>query len=655
MKHNSPFKIIKLENKSSGILSGLKILQSLVTVAVLTLILNLFSPASFVTISVKAATTGFASGSASIDKYYLDPTNEVKTLVTAPGDFVTVRLKYNNSGNTSATNVVLTDSLPNNSFTYISGSLKNCLINSSNCVTLSDTLFSGTNLSLNPSVGFFGNSLASATGNLEMGKKKFIHVSVCTTSNGNNESYLQSIDNSSIFVPDCSVISGSSTALDYNSYSILGKRYLHQTSCIQSGGQKEIFVQSTDNSNSFTPDCSSLAGSTLDSSSTLDMYGQRYIHQSICLQASGQKEIFVQSIDNSNSFTPDCSSLVGSTLDSSSTLDMLDTTNGNGYIEYQLKSNIVEDFTSSSNTNIGDYGTNAILTSPDFATITDNMANSLSLKVFCDNISPSPGERNISLSDAELRAGQDFRCNYQAQICPVVFADDNTNGVKDSGEALISNVDVQLQNTDGTVTYQTITTNNTAQCFQNLLHGKVYKVKIPLPPLASNTTGGDEFTSLINYRVTSLTANFGYGNGSLYLNAPISLNLPSLTVSATPVDTSGNISPIQVIDTRGANPGWTLTATVNDFSTTVVQADNIPVANKFRSTPSSVTVNDGETNGINIGNAKTISSTTDAMSIFSGTTGNSKGNYIISNNVSLTVPAYIRATNYSTDYIFTII
>jgi hypothetical protein len=193
------------------------------------------------------------------------------------------------------------------------------------------------------------------------------------------------------------------------------------------------------------------------------------------------------------------------------------------------------------------------------------------------------------------------------------------------------------------------------QCFQNLLHGRTYRVNIPLPPTGSNTTGGDSIIKLIGYRESTFDANFGYGNGLLYLNAPLSLNLPSLTVSATAIDTSGDISPIQVIDTRISNPGWTLTATVNNFVSSAIQAEDIPVANKFRSTPGSVTVNDGQTNGISIGDAKTVTSTTDSVSIFSGTTGSSKGNYAISNNILLTVPPYIRATAYSTNFIFTII
>ncbi len=598
------------------------------------------------------------AGSVTIEKYYLDGTQEVRNLIAAPGDYVTVRLKYNNTNAKSARNVIINDSLPDAKFSYIPGSLKNCLINSSTCLPISDALFNGINFRSTTSNGFYGYPTTTSTGNLEMGRLKYVHTITCSQTNGEKEIFTQSIDNSSIFVPTCSSVSGSSTVTNYSTINLLGQRYLHQTTCLQANGEKEIFTQSIDNNSSFTPSCANLDGSAVASSSTLDFLGQRYLHQTTCLQASGQKEIFTQSIDNNASFTPSCASLdVAATVNESSTIDLFNSANAQGYIEYQMTSSIFEQASSSLNINLGDYTSNAAnLTSTSFLNVSDATATNIALKIFCDSISPSPGERNISLSDAELRAGQDFRCNYLASICPSVFDDLNTNGIKDPNEDLISDVLVQLQSTDGLTTYFTLTTNATTQCFNNLLHGRNYRINIPTPPTGSSTTGGNFKTELINYRRTETEVLFGYGTGSLYLNAPSAVTLPSLTVSDEETESSGTINAIQVIDTRLSNPGWTLTATVNNFrSALAFEAADIPVAGKFRSRPSAVTINSGQTQGIGIGDEKTITSILDLMPIFSGNPGSSKGDFLINNNVTLIVPPYIKATNYTTDYIFTII
>jgi hypothetical protein len=623
-------------------------------------LLNLINT-SFV-LPVQATTTGVTGGNVSLNKYYFDGTNEVKTLVTAPGDYITVRLKYDNSSNASGTNVVLNDSLPGSKFSFIPGTLKNCLVSSANCTNLSDTLFTGLNLVTTPSAGFYSYANTAATGNLELGRYKYAHVVTCTQASGKNESFIQSVDNTSIFVPSCSAISGSSTVANYSTFPILGQRYIHLAVCLFGTGEKEIFTQSIDNNASFTPVCSSFSGSSVDSSSTLDLLANRYLHQTICTQSGGEKEIFTQSTDNNASFTASCASLGGSlTVDSSSTTDLYSASNAQGYIEYQMKSILNEDFNSSLNTDIGDYGTNASLVSPFLtnavnSTLTDNMQNSLALKVYCDQINPTGGERNLSLSDAELRAGQDFRCNYQASICPVVFEDVNTNGKYDDGiDTLNSGVQVQLQSTNGATTYDTLTTTNTVQCIPNLLHGRNYKVNLSSPPTGISTTGGDSKNQLISYKTTTANVEFGYSNGSLVLNVPSYIALPALQVSNSVTPANGTITPIQVIDTRLANPGWTLTATVNDFVKTIDSNEKIVVTNQFRNTPASVTINTGQSGGISIGDQKTVNSTSDTMSIFRGNPGNSKGDYQINTDVTLFVPAFISAGLYRSTYIYTII
>ena len=608
-------------------------------------------------ISVSAASTTFGSGNVSLDKYYLDGVNEVKSIVVAPGDYITVRLRYNNTNTFSAANTILTDSLPSSEFSYIPGSLKNCLINNQNCVTLSDSLFTGLNLETTPSVGFYGSSNNSTSGTLQAGRLRYLHLSTCSQVSGRNESFIQSSSNVSIFVPSCASISGSSSVADYSTSTTLGQRYIHQTICAYPNGEKEAYIQAVDNNNNFTPDCTLFSGSSVDSFASLDLLSNRYLHQVVCTQISGEKEIFAQSIDNSPTFTPNCNALGGSlAVESSSTIDLSSTSNAGGYIEYQMQSNIFEDSSLAVNVDIGDYGTNPTLSSTDFSAVTDSMANSLSLKVFCDTITPIGGERNLGLSDAELRTGQDFACNYQARLCPIVYDDIDSNGIYNSNiDILTSNVLVQLQSSDGIATYSTITTNNSLQCFENLAHGRNYRLNIPTPPTGDSTTGGNFQSKLINYSTSQNVVEFGYTNGSLILNVPESVFLPSIDVSSTDTFTSNDISPIQVIDTRLANPGWTLTSTVNDFVSTTNNNIIIPVANAFRNTPGSAQINYGQSTGISIGDQKTINSTTDIIPIFSSSPGASLGSYQISTNIRLTVPPFSRATSYQTQYIYTII
>jgi hypothetical protein len=148
---------------------------------------------------------------------------------------------------------------------------------------------------------------------------------------------------------------------------------------------------------------------------------------------------------------------------------------------------------------------------------------------------------------------------------------------------------------------------------------------------------------------------FGYANGALILNVPPFIALPTLKIASVDAFTTADISPIQVIDTRLSNPGWTLTATISDFVARDQNAFSIPVSNKFRNLPGSIVSNSGQTGGLAVGDQKTITSTSDPMSIFRGNSGASLGDFQISTNIRLTVPAFSRSANYETQYVYTII
>jgi hypothetical protein len=611
---------------------------------------------AFSGLEVNAISTTYENGTVSINKVYVENDIEVENIVVAPADVITVRLKYANTSSFVATNTTINDTLPNSEFTYLPGTLKNCLIDSDTCVPLNDSQVSGLNITTTPGSGFYEIADTANTGDFYFGKNEFLHIVTCSQISGNPEVFIQSSNNSSIFTPTCASVATSSGFTDYTSLSTLGNKYLHQTICQFPSTEIEIIENLVDNNSTFTPDCSVLGGgASLSSTNTLTLAGNRYIHRTICNQTSGEKEIFVQSIDNNATFTPDCSVLGGgATLSSSNTINTFFANNAAGYIEYQMQTTVDEDFSATANVDIGDYGTNVEMSSSDFSTISDPKANTISVKVYCDVLNPANGLRQLTLSDAEVRAGQDFRCNYLASLCPVVFQDVSANGIFDGSDTLINGVLIDLENEDGTVIFASTISTSTPLCFDGLLHGRTYRLNISSPPPGNSTTGGNIQTQFITYTSQSTDVFFGYSDGLLILNVPESVTLPSITVSNQVTNTSTDIDPIQVIDTRLSNPGWTLTATVDDF---VAQANGavINVADNFTNTPGSVIVNSGQTGGIGIGSVKTVTSTIDAMSIFNGAPGNSVGDYQIDTNIDLAVPPFTIAAPYQTSYIYTLI
>ncbi len=55
----------------------------------------------------------------------------------------------------------------------------------------------------------------------------------------------------------------------------------------------------------------------------------------------------------------------------------------------------------------------------------------------CDYLDPSNATRNLNLTDAELRADQDFRCKDIGEFCVQVFQDLNSDGIKNNSDSLL--------------------------------------------------------------------------------------------------------------------------------------------------------------------------------------------------------------------------
>jgi protocatechuate 3,4-dioxygenase beta subunit len=95
-----------------------------------------------------------------------------------------------------------------------------------------------------------------------------------------------------------------------------------------------------------------------------------------------------------------------------------------------------------------------------------------------------------------------FGYNGEPLVCPIVFRDDNSNGVKDNGEVNLEGSTLTLRDSLNVQVGNTITSNGTVQCFTPLTIGENYTVTATSPSGYSATT--------------SLTANITAAFGQSY-------------------------------------------------------------------------------------------------------------------------------------------
>lgn len=272
----------------------------------------------------------------------------------------------------------------------------------------------------------------------------------------------------------------------------------------------------------------------------------------------------------------------------------------------------------------------------------------------CDNLQPSNNQLDLTLSDAELRTDQDFSCNFNARICPIVFSDDDGDGLRDTGEVALEGVTVVLSDPGETTTYYTIETDSGENsCFEPLADGQSYLVRVTTPPTPFLTTGSETASFTIGSDSGIQTPLFGYSNGQINLNVPASITFPSRTTQSVADTTSVTLSFVEVIDTRLGSPGFSVTATIDDL--TSVASDTIPVANAFTSTPQTVNVINGVGTGVTPGPQKTVTSTSDPFTVIEASAGNGTGTYQIDDAFDLIVPPFTPAGTYNSVITFTVI
>jgi uncharacterized repeat protein (TIGR01451 family) len=626
--------------------------------------------------TASAASIAYANGQVSLDKKYFQNNNEVTSLSTIPNGEVTVRVKYNNSGDQAALNSLITDTIPNN-FSFVTGSLKNCYVDIA-CVGLNDSLINSGILSASPGAGYFGNlSNSGSVMDLEMGKKSYLQLVECVESSTNSTVNTFNINSSVRFAnttatnlpaitPNCA--SSQTISFSYvQTLALTGNKYLHFVECLETfpGSDTSSFNInssnrttniSTSNTSTLTPSCTSNQVVNSPNIKTLQTFGNRYLHIVECFETSIAGDVNTFNINspsltanttsnNDPTLIPECTSVNNNITESAvQTFDMLDTSRGYGFMEYKIKA---------SSTATGQYGTNVTLTG-NFGTITATAEKTIDI-IGCNTRYPANWQINLSLTDAELRSDQDFTCNYIPKICPVVFNDLNNDGIQSSNETNIVGQTINLYREDGVTLVTTLVTDLAgAVCFDNIAGGgTIYKVANLNPITQINSTGGNIKTVNIGSNSATTSVKFGYSSGALSLAVPPSVTFPSSVTSSASQTKCTEVNPIEITDTRGNQPGWSVTGVVDNFAD-IGNTKTLFVANNFRSEPGSLTIVTGLP-GPQLGANKTITSTTDPFSVISVGSSAGQGVYRLSQSICQTLAPYTPAGDYKTVITYTII
>ncbi len=204
--------------------------------------------------------------------------------------------------------------------------------------------------------------------------------------------------------------------------------------------------------------------------------------------------------------------------------------------------------------------------------------------------------------------------------------------------------------------YTQTSSSSSPTCFSALIYDKTYQIRLPSPPSnLFSTTGGDSQFRTITVSNKNQTADFGYAAGALSLSVPSSISFNNLNVATTSQQATANISNIRVIDSRTNKPGWALSCIVNNFSGQLDNNVNIGISNNFHGSPQNLVPINGSGSNVTPGNQKTVTSTTDPISVMDSSANYGNGTYAIDVNSSFNVPAYIKAQNYQSSFICTVL
>lgn len=319
-----------------------------------------------------------------------------------------------------------------------------------------------------------------------------------------------------------------------------------------------------------------------------------------------------------------------------------------GYIEYKIKT---PSYGGVFGTKVYFYGSFSITPVVDQSDFTITTGSELP----CATLKPELGY-NLNLGDAEYRADQDFNCQYVAKICVIVFQDNNADSQLDDNDNRLVVNNVKLTLKDSVTEIDHLTTSTTLDtCFEPLENTKIYSVEVTQPPTPYSSTGGNIQNIGITYASGVRTLQFGYVNSTISLTAEENVSFATTSVSNSETEVCTTIHDIQVVDTRLLDkPGWLVNATIDDFQKTGDTSTKIFVSGKLRAEPQTITVVSGSPEGLNLGIAKTVSSTSDQIQVFSATSNYGIGTYKTNLKICLTIPPFSVVGVYTSKVYFTV-
>jgi Domain of unknown function (DUF2341)/Concanavalin A-like lectin/glucanases superfamily/Fibronectin type III domain/SdrD B-like domain/Calx-beta domain/IPT/TIG domain len=133
-----------------------------------------------------------------------------------------------------------------------------------------------------------------------------------------------------------------------------------------------------------------------------------------------------------------------------------------------------------------------------------------------NTVSTTGGNSQTFTLTAGATVTRSFGYDGRPTICPEVFRDDNSNGIKDVAEIRITGATITLKDATNTTTISSFVSSGVQQCFGPLALGN-YQVVSSTISSFSSTTSQDQTVNLQFASPSNL--NFGYnGNGSICVN-----------------------------------------------------------------------------------------------------------------------------------------
>jgi hypothetical protein len=328
---------------------------------------------------------------------------------------------------------------------------------------LSTSIINSKTITVSPSAGLFGQANSASSGILDMSRLRYGYLQSC--SNGVNRYYvLNSFSNSSTQAAfdDSTCVSTFGAGFNTGQVEIidlLGSRYLHNQSC-SNGSIRQYYPKLANNlltqSPLSNPDCIIKFGTGFSSpiDQVTDILGQRYSQVQSC--GNGSSTVYLTTNFDSNGSptaltNSQCENLVGAgfVAGTGNSLDMYSSSlnNSRGYIQFSLaKTDQLDEEITIAKSTASLRGDGVTSDRPN-VDLSINFVTGGGFR--CPYLEPLGGLRNISLSDAEFRTDQDFYCNYESKICPVVFEDTDNDGQLDQNESLVGNQQFNLLDGSG--------------------------------------------------------------------------------------------------------------------------------------------------------------------------------------------------------------